>query len=70
MPETWIYTTHPDVKGPPVKRSLVSFVNSFEKKGWVAVEDPNVVERETPREAHARVFKQIKKKKPVAKTAK
>jgi len=67
MAVTWIYTTHPDVEGPPVKRTLESFVNSFEKKGWEAVEDPNVVEHETQRESHTRVFKQIKKRKAPAK---
>ena len=67
MSEEWIYTTHPDVKGPPVKRTMSSFVNLFEGKGWVAVEDPAIVQAENPREASARVHKSIKKKTAAAK---
>ena len=47
--------------------TLTSFVKLYEAKGWVAVEDPKVLEVETPREAQSRVFKQIKKRKTDAK---
>lgn len=67
MAETWIYIEHPDLEGSLTEVPLASFVNLHEGKGWVAVEDPKVLEIETPREAEARVFKQIKKRKPADK---
>ena len=67
MPETWIYVEHPDLENSLTEVTLTSFVNLHEKKGWVAVEDPKVLEVETPREAQARVFKDIKKRKTVVK---
>lgn len=54
--EVWIYTTHPDVKGPPVKRTLTSFLNLYERKGWVALETPPANPTETSRETFKRVF--------------
>ena len=67
MAETWIYIEHPDLKDSLIVVTLTSFVKLYEGKGWVAVEDPKVLEVETPREAKARVFKQIKKRKTSAK---
>jgi len=67
MAETWIYVEHPDLEDSLTEVTLISFVNLHEGKGWVAVEDPKVLEVETPREAQARVFKDIKKRKTVAK---
>ena len=55
MAEVWILTKHPDVKGPPVTRTLNSFLNLYEKKGWIAVEVPPKAP-ETNREAFTRVF--------------
>ena len=55
MAETWILTEHPDLDGPPVRRTLDSFLNLYEKKGWVAVETPsNAIE--TSGEVFKRVF--------------
>ena len=67
MAETWIYVEHPDLKDSLTVVTLTSFVKLYEAKGWVAVEDPKVLEVETPREAQSRVFKQIKKRKTDAK---
>ena len=67
MAETWIYIEHPDLEDSLIVVTLTSFVKLYEGKGWVAVEDPKVLEVETPREAKARVFKQIKKRKTDAK---
>ena len=67
MAETWIYMQHPDLENSLSKVTLEAFVGNHEKKGWEAVEDPQVLKAETPREAKSRVFKSIKKKKPAAK---
>lgn len=61
MAEVWILTEHPDVKGPPVTRTLNSFLNLYEKKGWVAVETPTK-KPESNREAFARVFGDVERK--------
>jgi hypothetical protein len=61
MAEVWIYVSHPDVKGDPVRVSLDSFTASFEKKGWVAV-DPPVSAQESSRETYSRVFGNVPKK--------
>ena len=67
MAETWIYVEHPDLENSLKEVTLNSFVKLHEGKGWVAVEDPKVLQVETPREAKARVFKDIKKRKTDAK---
>ncbi len=54
--EVWIYMTHPDVEGPPVKRTLTSFLNLHERKGWVALETPPTNPAKTSRETFKRVF--------------
>lgn len=46
MPDTWIYMTHPDVKGPPVKRTQHSFDKLYKRKGWVVVDKPVKTEAE------------------------
>lgn len=56
MSEIWIYTSHPDLEGPPVRRTLASYVNLYEKKGWVVEGDGPQGKKETPREAYARIF--------------
>lgn len=58
MSEVWILTEHPDLEGPPVTRTLNSFLNLYEKKGWVAVETPSAAP-ETTRETFNRVFGDI-----------
>jgi len=60
MGETWILAEHPDLDGPAINVTLNSFVKLYEKKGWVAVEDPEIALAETPRESEARVFKAAK----------
>lgn len=60
MAEVWILTSHPDVKGPPVRRTLDSFLKLYEKKGWVAIETPPSVSEST-REAFKRVFGNVKR---------
>lgn len=57
--EVWILMTHPDVKGPPVARTLDSFLKHYEKKGWVAVETPPPNPVEASRETFERVFGDI-----------
>lgn len=54
--EVWILMTHPDVKGPPVARTLDSFLSLYEGKGWVCVETPPANPVEASRETFKRVF--------------
>jgi hypothetical protein len=61
MAEVWIYVTHPDVKGDPVRVSLDSFTGTFEKRGWVAVDAP-VSAQESSRETFSRVFGDVSKR--------
>ena len=60
MSEVWILTEHPDLEGPPVTRTLTSFLNLYEKKGWIAVETPTNAP-ETSRETFNRVFGDVPK---------
>ena len=61
MAEVWIYVSHPDVKGPPVRVSLDSFLKSLEGKGWVAEDSPPVSAQESERETFSRVFGDVSK---------
>jgi hypothetical protein len=62
MAETWIYVEHPDVKGDPALVTLESFLNLYERKGWVAMEDPPISTQESNRETFSRVFGNVPKK--------
>lgn len=62
MADTWIYIEHPDIDAPPVVVALESFLKSFEKKGWVAVEVPPKSSSAEARETFKRVFGNVPKK--------
>ncbi len=58
MSEVWIMVEHPDLENSTSTVTLNSFLNLYEKKGWVAVPTPSSAP-ETTRETFNRVFGSI-----------
>ena len=70
MSELWILTEHPDLKGPPVRRTLESFNNLYAEKGWVLVDESTDVAKLAPTLTRAEAMKSSKSAKKDSSTTK